>query len=1357
MPDLDALVPTALPSDRSPSAGGQAGAEAIPGEGTRADNEVDQLITDLRLLDEAEASARSDEQPPLATAAWLDLDAAGEEVDTTVASAAATARDGGDVAADTGAGELQLRQADPQPSDSSVLRSAPPSPAANALAAGQEAGDRPEKFVGAPSPARSASISSVSVSPVASLEPSSPIVSQLLGVGIWSAEGAGSSSTSADRCLQEAALQGDAARVRELIDQGASCNAPMRWSQGCAMEACRYETLLHALSDKRCAAPNVAEVALELARGRANLNARSSLGDTPLARACFRKNVDLAEVLVREGAGTQARDDEYCCALDYAVWLPRGEDRAAEERASGQLVSLLAATGSGISVGHDRLSIHAPNRGSVGSFGSRVSGHLGARSRSKQEIMPPLLRAIQHENAAAVEALLKHGTPPAYLHEALSYSSREVTSALINAKADLFEEDAAGRTAFDIAASHDNEDLMALMSLQRSGPASPRTKANQRRASAASVHLRPRNSGGSLGLGLLSEASSEAGPKYRKLLSRLPTVTFSTTTVSHPGLTLQQFCGRVHANSYYQLLTLVALCLALVLPDLWVLADAASNDGLDSAIIIVFAIFLSEILVQLVYSRFAYLHDSTFYVDVIGLLSVFLDHSIVSLNLPRSFDNTTVLRAARSMRFGARAARFTRLVKLLRFLPVLDGGAAAGRNTTAKKVAVSLMSSLQIRVVFLIVGLVVVLPLADIATYPEADLSMQAWLASLELTLMGSSRPDKELEAIFGDFANFYADKGYYPYEVAWSHGSLRLPGRRPRRDRNRQVIKSQSGSVRAVFDFGNPNRTEAWTNLLLTALIVAMMAGSSVLLSKSLRAHVINPLEEEFRGPVLLTLDINAKIQKIGKKLGWTSPEQDPGEPLSERDALDRTRDRLQALNAAADDFAVEYAVPELHNDDCAVLLGIRKDTEVAGRVFESLRLPTTSNSDQQSGGDNVEPVLSKHLSDHGLDFSLVNSWDFNAYEVEEAQRQTLAAVFIVSQAAAVTETTRNHVATFVEVVAGRYALPTRVPYHNWRHAVDVAHCLFRLIRLCDASESLKKHERFLLLACAVCHDVQHPGLNNPFLVETSHELALRYNDASPLENMHCATMFEISRQPAAAIFGELPRATYREVRAACVDAILHTDMEHHFGMVKALELLYEMSAEHPEESSSAAGGLVEATGTNATGATLASAASTRSIARPCASHKELFRDEASRQLFRNMLLHFSDISNPMKPFHICTQWANLFLAECFAQGDREMELALPLQPLNDREKVNVPHAQIGFIEFLVAPLSISVVRLWPNLLPCVEQMVRNQECWIQRWLDEGNGANEAEATAMRERCARLWAKVAPDALFPRPASEWK
>jgi len=50
---------------------------------------------------------------------------------------------------------------------------------------------------------------------------------------------------------------------------------------------------------------------------------------------------------------------------------------------------------------------------------------------------------------------------------------------------------------------------------------------------------------------------------------------------------------------------------------------------------------------------------------------------------------------------------------------------------------------------------------------------------------------------------------------------------------------------------------------------------------------------------------------------------------------------------------------------------------------------------------------------------------------------------------------------------------------------------------------------DKFALLVSAFLHDYRHPGCNNGFLVKTSHDLALRYNDESVLECHHASEGF--------------------------------------------------------------------------------------------------------------------------------------------------------------------------------------------------------------------------------------------------------
>lgn len=60
-----------------------------------------------------------------------------------------------------------------------------------------------------------------------------------------------------------------------------------------------------------------------------------------------------------------------------------------------------------------------------------------------------------------------------------------------------------------------------------------------------------------------------------------------------------------------------------------------------------------------------------------------------------------------------------------------------------------------------------------------------------------------------------------------------------------------------------------------------------------------------------------------------------------------------------------------------------------------------------------------------------------------------------------------------------------------------------------CEAHTRFSAIEIFSIALAALCHDVDHPGLTNAFLLTTYDPLALRYNDISILENHHASTTF--------------------------------------------------------------------------------------------------------------------------------------------------------------------------------------------------------------------------------------------------------
>ena len=48
-------------------------------------------------------------------------------------------------------------------------------------------------------------------------------------------------------------------------------------------------------------------------------------------------------------------------------------------------------------------------------------------------------------------------------------------------------------------------------------------------------------------------------------------------------------------------------------------------------------------------------------------------------------------------------------------------------------------------------------------------------------------------------------------------------------------------------------------------------------------------------------------------------------------------------------------------------------------------------------------------------------------------------------------------------------------------------------------------------LLVAALSHDLDHPGVDNDFLIASKHELAERYNELSVLENYHSSILMRI------------------------------------------------------------------------------------------------------------------------------------------------------------------------------------------------------------------------------------------------------
>ena len=211
--------------------------------------------------------------------------------------------------------------------------------------------------------------------------------------------------------------------------------------------------------------------------------------------------------------------------------------------------------------------------------------------------------------------------------------------------------------------------------------------------------------------------------------------------------------------------------------------------------------FLTELALQCIGTPRTYIYSFFFWMDILGAASLLLDLSylgIVSGNEALA-DNAVVMRAARIAKLGARAGRFTRLVKLLQYIPGMKKMDES--KGTANAISGRLVNALSMRVSCLVIILVMCLPIFNVWSYPVEDLSMKAWMDILEKT---AERQPGLIGQKLQKIESFYSDLAYYPYTISVKpdSGLNNSAGAFPWASPTRQVPNRPDSTVR--FDTSN-------------------------------------------------------------------------------------------------------------------------------------------------------------------------------------------------------------------------------------------------------------------------------------------------------------------------------------------------------------------------------------------------------------------------------------------------------------------------------------------------------------------------------------------------------------------------
>uniref|UniRef100_A0A8C6TXZ1 Phosphodiesterase n=2 Tax=Neogobius melanostomus TaxID=47308 RepID=A0A8C6TXZ1_9GOBI len=292
-------------------------------------------------------------------------------------------------------------------------------------------------------------------------------------------------------------------------------------------------------------------------------------------------------------------------------------------------------------------------------------------------------------------------------------------------------------------------------------------------------------------------------------------------------------------------------------------------------------------------------------------------------------------------------------------------------------------------------------------------------------------------------------------------------------------------------------------------------------------------------------------------------------------------------------------------------------------------------------------ESLLSKEIDD-------INRWGLDIFKIAEfsGNRPLTVVMFSIFQERDLLKTFKiptDTFLTFMMTLEDHYHAD--VAYHNNIHAADVVQSTHVLLSTPALEAVFTDLEIMAVLFASAIHDVDHPGVTNQFLINTSSELALMYNDASVLENHHLAVGFKLLQEDNCDIFQNLSKKQRDSLRKMVIDMVLATDMSKHMNFLADMKTMVE----------------------------------TKKVTSLGVLLLDNYSDRI--QVLQNMV-HCADLSNPTKPLELYRQWTDRIMVEFFTQGDRERDKGMEISPMCDKDNASIEKSQVGFIDYIVHPL---------------------------------------------------------------------
>lgn len=309
------------------------------------------------------------------------------------------------------------------------------------------------------------------------------------------------------------------------------------------------------------------------------------------------------------------------------------------------------------------------------------------------------------------------------------------------------------------------------------------------------------------------------------------------------------------------------------------------------------------------------------------------------------------------------------------------------------------------------------------------------------------------------------------------------------------------------------------------------------------------------------------------------------------------------------------------------------------------------------------------------------VDDYYFGAYHLDSDEK-TRYSIYMFRDLFGLTRFDLESLIRFTLTVRKNYR---RVPYHNWTHGFTVANCVYCIIK--HSCKTFTPLESLSLFISCMCHDLDHRGKTNKFMLDTSSPLAAIYT-TSTLEHHHFNQTVSILQQDGHNIFKCLSSEEYKTILANIRHCILATDLAVFFSNKKNLQELVNNkafdwnSAEH-------------------------------------------------RNLLEAITMTACDLCASCKPWDQQVETVRVIFEEFYEQGDVERACGREPIPMMDRTKLDhQSQAQVGFLQDICIPCYQLLYALIPETKPMLDGCMKNLSIW-QSLAEEQQARVKAEEMA--------------------------